>query len=125
MGRKGSCLHAPLHFYTSGASIYTTYVFRIPPKTKDTLTRWQRLKSRASQVIVKHGGTISHQHGVGSDHAPYLIHEKKPLGIDTLKRVFDELDPEQIMNPGKLVDWHRSVPSIDACQSHAGPNLSA
>ena len=57
-----------------------------------------------SQVLTEpSGGTISHQHGVGLDHKNYLQAEKGTVGIDTLKSVFDHLDPEQRMNPGKLV----------------------
>ncbi len=38
-----------------------------------------------SKAIVAHGGTISHQHGVGVDHAPYLpAGEGHALGMDLI-----------------------------------------
>ena len=48
-------------------------------------------------------GTISHQHGVGLDHRDYLEAEKGKVGIGALQKLFDGLDPDQRMNPGKLV----------------------
>jgi alkyldihydroxyacetonephosphate synthase len=57
----------------------------------------------ASQVIVKHAGTISHQHGVGLDHAPYLAAEKGPLGMQALEALRKAFDPQDLLNPGKLL----------------------
>jgi alkyldihydroxyacetonephosphate synthase len=52
---------------------------------------------------VEQGGTISHQHGVGTDHAPYLAAEKGELGLSAMQALFSHFDPQQIMNPGKLL----------------------
>ncbi len=103
MGEKVHVFSHLSHFYTSGACVYTTYLFRIAPTPEETLKRWSLLKSAAGDAIVAHGGTISHQHGVGEDHRPWLHHEKTPLGIETLKRLFSHFDPKGIMNPGKLI----------------------
>ncbi len=92
------------HVYRDGASLYVTYLFRRAVDPEETLHRWQVLKSAASRVILAHGGTISHQHGVGLDHAPYLAAEKGPLGMQALKTLFDEFDPDGMMNPGKLLE---------------------
>jgi alkyldihydroxyacetonephosphate synthase len=91
------------HLYPSGSSIYTTYLFRIAADPDETLRRWQALKKAASDVVVACGGTISHQHGVGLDHAPYLAAEKGALGMAALQTLCDQFDPAGIMNPGKLV----------------------
>jgi alkyldihydroxyacetonephosphate synthase len=90
------------HIYPDGASIYVTYLFRRTPDPHETLERWLALKTAASQVVVAQKGTISHQHGVGLDHAPYLEAEKGALGIQMIRQVAQTLDPAGIMNPGKL-----------------------
>lgn len=92
------------HVYPQGSSIYSTFIYRAAPDRDETHARWQRLKRGVSEVMVKYGGTISHQHGVGIDHKPYLPAEKRPLGISTLQSVMQHFDPGGIMNPGKLVD---------------------
>jgi alkyldihydroxyacetonephosphate synthase len=91
------------HLYAYGSSIYTTYLYRIPPEPEETLRRWQVLKAAASKSIVAHGGTISHQHGVGTDHLDYVAGEKGPLGMAVLNDLCRCFDPGGIMNPGKLV----------------------
>jgi len=91
------------HLYSYGASFYVTYLFRLAPDPDETLRRWQGLKDAASQVIVTAGGTISHQHGVGTDHLPYLPAEKGELGIKVLRAVRCTFDPQDMMNPGKLL----------------------
>jgi alkyldihydroxyacetonephosphate synthase len=91
------------HFYPDGASLYTTYLFRIAADPDETLHRWHKLKAAASRTIVAHGATISHHHGVGLDHAPYLAAEKGDLGIAAIRDLCARFDPSGIMNPGKLV----------------------
>jgi len=49
------------------------------------------------------GATITHQHGVGIDHQPYLLAEKGELGMTMISSLCRTLDPEGMMNPGKLV----------------------
>lgn len=90
------------HVYRDGASIYATYLFRRSGDPDVDLARWQTLKSAASQAILAHGGTISHQHGVGLDHAPYLQNEKGELGMNALRAVCRVFDPQGSLNPGKL-----------------------
>lgn len=91
------------HVYPDGASVYVTYLFRRSQDPQETLERWKRLKTVASRVIVRYGGTISHQHGVGIDHAAYLESEKGTLGMAALAAVGNSLDPDGMMNPGKLI----------------------
>lgn len=90
------------HVYRDGASIYVTYLFRRSPDPDELLERWQKMKAAASEAIAAHGGTISHQHGVGTDHAPYLEGEKGALGMEILRTMSRTFDPQGIMNPGKL-----------------------
>ncbi len=92
------------HNYPSGSSIYTTYLFRLAQDPEETLHRWRLLKGTASQAIVAGGGTISHQHGVGSDHLAYLPAEKGVQGMKLLQTLAACLDPDEMMNPGKLFE---------------------
>jgi alkyldihydroxyacetonephosphate synthase len=91
------------HVYPTGSSLYTTFVFRLADDPDTTLARWHRLKTTASEAIVRLGGTISHQHGVGSDHAPYLAAEKGELGMAALADLARRFDPAGIMHPGVLL----------------------
>lgn len=91
------------HVYSSGSSLYATYIYRRSDDPDETLARWSTLKDAASRAIVEHGGTISHQHGVGRDHARYLPAEKGELGMAVLADMARRFDPDGIMNPGVLL----------------------
>ncbi len=91
------------HLYPSGTSLYLTFLFRLAADPDETLDRWRTIKRAASETIVAEGATISHHHGVGVDHAPYLAAEKGPLGMAALDAVVRTFDPEGLMNPGVLL----------------------
>lgn len=92
------------HFYGQGCSIYTTYVFRVADSYSETLARWKHLKNTTSELIVNNRGTISHQHGVGKDHAPFLPVEKGELGMQAIHALSTTFDPEGLLNPGTLLE---------------------
>lgn len=91
------------HVYGQGSSLYTTYVFRPGADYAEALERWRRLKHAASETLVRNGGTISHQHGVGRDHAPYLRVEKGERGIAALRALARHFDPDGRLAPGVLL----------------------
>lgn len=91
------------HVYAQGSSVYSTFVFRIGPDFDSAWARWQALKHGVSQAIVASGGTISHQHGVGKDHAPYLVHEKGARGMQGLHALLQHFDPQGVMASGNLL----------------------
>ncbi len=91
------------HVYPTGSSVYTTVLFRLAAEPEETLHRWRLIKDAASRAILAHGGTISHQHGVGTAHRDHLSAEKGGLGIAAIRAVCSAFDPAGIMNPGKLL----------------------
>ncbi|MBP2321106.1 alkyldihydroxyacetonephosphate synthase [Kibdelosporangium banguiense] len=88
------------HAYETGASLYFTAI--VPRAVRDPENQWRQAKTAACEAI-EGLGTISHHHAVGIDHAPYLAAEIGDLGVDVLKAVKNVLDPEGILNPGKLI----------------------
>jgi alkyldihydroxyacetonephosphate synthase len=91
------------HFYRDGASLYFTFLFRVGATFEETISCWRALKEAGCKAVMSVGGTISHQHGVGADHLPYLESEKGALGMQVLKNMQKSIDPSNMMNPGKLL----------------------
>jgi alkyldihydroxyacetonephosphate synthase len=89
------------HAYADGASLYFTFIARARHGAE--LEQWEAVKRAASAAIVAAGGTITHHHGVGRDHAPYMEAEVGKTGIEVLRAVKERLDPSGIMNPAKLI----------------------
>lgn len=88
------------HLYETGASLYFTFLAR---QAEDPIAQWFEVKTAASQAIVDGGGTITHHHAVGRDHAPWIGSELGDEGVAVLRALKAELDPKGIMNPGKLL----------------------
>jgi alkyldihydroxyacetonephosphate synthase len=89
------------HLYPSGASLYFT--FMAAQEQGAELAQWQAAKSAATDAIVGAGGTLTHHHAIGRDHAPWLRQEVGDLGLELLRAVKRVADPAGIMNPGKLL----------------------
>ncbi len=89
------------HTYADGASLYFTFIAR--RRHGAELEQWGAVKRAACEAIVAGGGTITHHHAVGRDHAPYMEAEVGRTGLDVLRAVKEQLDPAGIMNPGKLL----------------------
>lgn len=98
-GSRGFVMTHVSHCYPDGASLYFTFVF--PQLPGRELEQYQQIKDAACETIIAHGGTLSHHHGLGADHAPWIASEKGELGMQVLQAVKDRLDPTGILNPGK------------------------
>jgi alkyldihydroxyacetonephosphate synthase len=89
------------HAYADGASLYFTFISRARREVE--IEQWREVKRAASAAIVAAGATITHHHAVGRDHAPYMEAEIGGTGLDLLRALKQQLDPAEIMNPGKLL----------------------
>ena len=100
-GTPGLVMCHVSHAYRDGASLYFTFIARRRPG--EELEQWRTVKTAASEAIVAAGGTITHHHAVGRDHAPYMGAEVGELGLEALRAIKERLDPTGVMNPGKLI----------------------
>jgi alkyldihydroxyacetonephosphate synthase len=101
LGGQGIVMAHLSHSYSDGGSIY--YTFLAPQESGNELGQWQRVKSAATQAIVEHGGALSHHHGIGKDHRPWMSAYLGPGGMRALAALKQAFDPHGIMNPGKLL----------------------
>jgi alkyldihydroxyacetonephosphate synthase len=88
------------HSYADGASLYFTVLYPLDPRR--AVKQWSEIKREATESVLAHGGTLSHHHGVGLDHAPWMAREKGAVGLEALRALRERLDPAGLMNPGKL-----------------------
>ncbi|MFV0132166.1 FAD-binding oxidoreductase [Streptomyces sp. HMX87] len=88
------------HVYENGASLYFTVV---SAQGDDPVAHWTRAKHAANEAILAAGGTITHHHGVGTDHRDWYVREAGDLGIAALRAVKRRLDPDGLLSPGVLL----------------------
>ncbi|MCP4576175.1 MAG: hypothetical protein GY846_07825 [Deltaproteobacteria bacterium] len=101
LGISGVVLAHLSHLYPAGSSLY--FILLATPNPENELVEWQALKKAASDVIARAGGAISHHHGVGLDHKPWMRYGIGSSGIELLRRIKQEIDPKNILNPNKLL----------------------
>lgn len=89
------------HSYSDGGSIY--YTFLAPQERGREVEQWERAKVAATDAIVQHGGALSHHHGIGSEHLPWMESYIGSEGMQVLASLKAALDPAGVMNPGKLL----------------------
>jgi alkyldihydroxyacetonephosphate synthase len=90
------------HSYHSGACLYFTFALN-PPDGRDALEDYGVVKRAIQQAFVDSGGTLSHHHAVGTEHAQWLAEDISPPGVALVRALFAGTDPGANLNPGKIV----------------------
>ena len=88
------------HVYPAGASLYFTVACA---QTADPIQQWRTAKAAASDAILAADGSITHHHGVGTDHRSWHQREIGALPVALLAQAKRTLDPAGILNPGVLI----------------------
>ncbi len=69
----------------------------------DFLARWQEVNAVVFAVVRRHGGSISAEHGIGVMKRDLLPDVKDPVALDLMRTLKRTLDPDNILNPGKVL----------------------
>ncbi|HEV8390339.1 MAG TPA: FAD-binding oxidoreductase [Dongiaceae bacterium] len=67
------------------------------------LARTEAMNRLVHDVVERFGGSISAEHGIGQLRRTELHRRKPPAELDLMRRIKRLIDPEDLMNPGKLV----------------------
>jgi FAD/FMN-containing dehydrogenase len=63
----------------------------------------ERVNTLVYDQVKRFGGSISAEHGIGALKADKLPHYKSPVALELMRSVKRALDPENVMNPGRVV----------------------
>ena len=92
---------APIVGHVGDGNFHLLILF--DPKDPDEFVRAKSLASEVNRVALSFGGTVTGEHGVGTGKKEYMLeeHGNAYALMATLKRA---IDPNNIMNPGKIFD---------------------
>ncbi len=103
------CMTHASHFYPQGTNLYFIFIARM-----DDVEEYRQFQAGIIDRIERHGGSLSHHHGVGRVMAPWMERHLGTVQMDVLRALKRHFDPNHIMNPGGtlgLDPMPRAIPS--------------
>jgi D-lactate dehydrogenase (cytochrome) len=79
-------------------------MYLLDPESQSELDEARRLNDRMVERALAMGGTCTGEHGVGYGKKKYLEAEHGPAALEVMRAIKRALDPDNRMNPGKIVD---------------------
>ncbi len=67
------------------------------------LARWDEVNGIVHGIVAEHQGSISAEHGIGRMKRALLPRVKDPVALDVMRALKRTLDPQGILNPGKVL----------------------
>jgi glycolate oxidase len=83
----------------------------VEPYSKESWKAAEKAVGEIYDKVLELGGTVTGEHGVSITKAPYMQKERKD-SIGAMRAIKKALDPNDIMNPGKIFDWEGSIISL-------------
>jgi len=88
--------------YDSGAAVYF-YLGMSWKGLNDPVATYSQIEDRARECVMKHGGSISHHHGVGKIRKQFMDQAVGSVGKAMIKGLKTTVDPRNIFSNGNLV----------------------
>lgn len=77
-------------------------VLIMDPRKKEHWDKARKITSNLIDLTIELGGTLTAEHGTGMAKSPFIGREMGEVGIEVMRAVKKALDPNNILNPGKM-----------------------
>ena len=84
-----------------GDGNFHNFIMRVDDKAPDYV---DDLRKRYYEIALKHGGTVSAEHGTGKTRKKYMELQFNDFEIQLMKNIKKAFDPNWILNPGTILD---------------------
>jgi len=81
-------------------------VLLVDPDNPDEIAQAQAFSNRLVERALRMEGTCTGEHGIGVGKQKYMIQEHGEAALQVMRAVKQALDPENLMNPGKVLPAH-------------------
>lgn len=112
----------PTYGHAGDGNLHTKII--MDPISKE---HWQAVEKAVTEVydvVLSLGGTTTGEHGTSLSKAPFLHKEKGKAQIDAMKAIKKALDPNNIMNPHKMMQWEGSFITHVRYKIEPGPGAT-
>lgn len=91
------------HIYQNGANLYMIFFAQAESEDAQVVEKlYFDILQATFETCARFGATISHHHGIGLAKGQWMAQEHGQAGLQLLQSIKDALDPNNILNPGKL-----------------------
>ena len=104
VGRFG--YHTSIYGHFGDGCIHARIDFQL--RTREGVAQWRQFLESAAHLVVKYGGSLSGEHGDGQAKAEFLPVMYGPELMQAFREFKAIWDPQNRMNPGKLIDPYRA-----------------
>jgi FAD/FMN-containing dehydrogenase/Fe-S oxidoreductase len=94
--------HPTLYGHLGQGCIHTRIPFDL--YTRPGIEKWRSFIDRATDLVVKYGGSFSGEHGDGQSRGEWLVKMFGPELMEAMREFKRIWDPQWKMNPGKVID---------------------
>jgi FAD/FMN-containing dehydrogenase len=78
--------------------------------TQAFLGRWEEMNDVIHSLVLSHNGSISAEHGIGRMKSHMMTAIKSPVELELMRGLKRLFDPDNILNPGKLLPPEEDLP---------------
>ncbi|HXZ46832.1 MAG TPA: FAD-linked oxidase C-terminal domain-containing protein, partial [Pseudolabrys sp.] len=94
----------PIAFgHLGDGSIHFNVTQPVGADKKQFLARWDEVNDAVNKIVLRHHGSISAEHGIGKLKRDSLPKVKDPVALELMRGLKRMLDPNGILNPGKVL----------------------
>ncbi len=94
-------LMAPCFGHAGDGNMHVNIMYN-PEDTLET-TRATQAVEETFKLVIRLGGTISGEHGIGSVKRDYMRLQWSSAELDTMRQIKQAFDPDALFNPGKII----------------------
>ncbi len=100
----GAIFHAHFsHWYDWGTSFYPTFLVKdVPQDRTEALRVYHEILGACVRASIENGGVVNEHHGIGVRNGRFIQEIYKEESYEMIRSIKDTLDPNHILNPGKL-----------------------
>jgi glycolate oxidase len=95
-------IYIPTYGHAGDGNLHTKFI--MDPTEPGIWERAERANEEIFNAVLELGGTVTGEHGVSITKAPYFKRERAD-SLDAMRKIKRALDPNNILNPGKMFDW--------------------
>lgn len=102
IAEKYDGIFIPTYGHAGDGNLHTKFI--MDPTRKDLWKDAEKAVEEVFDAVLALDGTITGEHGVAITKSPYFKKERKD-SLEAMKTIKRALDPNNILNPGKIMDW--------------------